>query len=195
MNYTKEERNKIYKEFLDMLKSQWENVDKDYPYFKLSIDTFFKHNNPPLNIDYFPEIKSRAITVSELLEAIKETGEEQHDTYILLKEFAGVSVGTEIVWCEKRCCYCFWVPIKESKLGGLEKKPFILFQGVLKQFPCFFTKKAIKPPLGIKPKRIHDEERLEELTAAINRYKNTTFDIPQEWINERNELMLTLFSK
>ena len=47
----------------------------------------------------------------------------------------------------------------------------------------------IKPPLGIKPKFIHDEQRREELKQAINRYFEANKPIPMEWIEEYNELV------
>lgn len=49
-----------------------------------------------------------------------------------------------------------------------------------------------KPPIGIKPKYIHDEQRQQELKMAIARYLNEDAVIPIEWIKEYNELTYTI---
>lgn len=43
-----------------------------------------------------------------------------------------------------------------------------------------------KPPLGLKPKHIHDEQRQVEIKQAINRYVEVGKEIPLEWIDEYN---------
>ena len=52
---------------------------------------------------------------------------------------------------------------------------------------------AIKPPLGLIPKKIHDEfvmvERFNEVCGAIARYYNAGMKIPIEWIEEYDELV------
>jgi hypothetical protein len=48
---------------------------------------------------------------------------------------------------------------------------------------------AVKPPLGIMPKKYHDEKRFIELCGAIKRYYDAEFPIPIEWIEEWNELV------
>lgn len=48
-----------------------------------------------------------------------------------------------------------------------------------------------KPPLGLKPKWLHDEQRLDEVVAAINRYIEAKKLIPQEWMEEYNLLIKT----
>lgn len=45
-----------------------------------------------------------------------------------------------------------------------------------------------KPPLGLKPKYIHEAQRLSEISAAINRYMLFSKEIPIEWVEEYNEL-------
>lgn len=54
-------------------------------------------------------------------------------------------------------------------------------------------RKAVKPPLGITPKRIWQELRLQDITEAIQRYKDTNMTIPNKWIEEYNELVQILF--
>lgn len=52
---------------------------------------------------------------------------------------------------------------------------------------------AIKPPLGLMPKKFHDErvkvERFNEVCGAITRYYNAGLKINIEWIEEYNELV------
>lgn len=45
-----------------------------------------------------------------------------------------------------------------------------------------------KPPLGVKPKWLHDEERKQELKKAIERHLVESEAIPIEWVEEYNEL-------
>lgn len=46
-----------------------------------------------------------------------------------------------------------------------------------------------KPPLGLKPRYIHDGERLYEIKEAIVRYMDADCPIPAEWVREYNELI------
>ena len=52
---------------------------------------------------------------------------------------------------------------------------------------------SIKPPLGLIPKRFHDErvraERFNEVCGAIVRYYDAGLKINIEWIEEYNELV------
>lgn len=49
--------------------------------------------------------------------------------------------------------------------------------------------KAKKPPLGVKPRHFHDEERRQDLAGAIVRYiEDREMEVPVEWVNEYNEL-------
>ncbi len=41
-----------------------------------------------------------------------------------------------------------------------------------------------KPPLGLKPKWIHDQQRQDEIMAAINRYLEAGKTPPKEWAAE-----------
>lgn len=45
-----------------------------------------------------------------------------------------------------------------------------------------------KPPLGVKPKWLHDEERKQELKKTIERHLVESEAIPIEWVEEYNEL-------
>jgi hypothetical protein len=46
-----------------------------------------------------------------------------------------------------------------------------------------------KPPLGLKPKRFHDAERLREVKDALIRYLNAGLKAPKEWYAEYEELI------
>jgi hypothetical protein len=52
-------------------------------------------------------------------------------------------------------------------------------------------KQIVKPPIGLRPKRISDKERLNEVRGAIVRYYDAELKIPVEWIEEYNELIIT----
>jgi len=45
-----------------------------------------------------------------------------------------------------------------------------------------------KPPLGIKPRFIHEGSRLSELRGAMQRYLDKGLKISVDWIVEYNEL-------
>lgn len=47
-----------------------------------------------------------------------------------------------------------------------------------------------KPPLGLIPRYIHEEQRLSEVGGAIYRCLNEQYTIKPEWIDEYNELIL-----
>jgi hypothetical protein len=47
---------------------------------------------------------------------------------------------------------------------------------------------ADRPPLGLIPKRLHDELRINEIKAAMVRYMNAGYPIPCEWTEEYNQL-------
>ena len=45
-----------------------------------------------------------------------------------------------------------------------------------------------KPPLGLKPEWVHDENRLVEISVAITLYMGKGKEIPLEWVKEYNKL-------
>jgi len=47
-----------------------------------------------------------------------------------------------------------------------------------------------KPPLGIMPRKFHDEKRMQDLANAINRRLQEPSNIPIDWIEEYNELVI-----
>ena len=46
-----------------------------------------------------------------------------------------------------------------------------------------------KPPLGLKPKWIHDGQRIREIFEAMERFSDAGEPIPREWIDELRELV------
>jgi hypothetical protein len=51
-----------------------------------------------------------------------------------------------------------------------------------------FLNNMIKPPIGIKPRFLLDENRLNEIMLAISK-RLCEFEIPIEWIIEHNEIV------
>ncbi len=52
-----------------------------------------------------------------------------------------------------------------------------------------------KPPLGVKPRWLHDEQRLQDLGGAIYRYLSDKMPIQTEWIEEYNEILKRMEGK
>jgi len=46
-----------------------------------------------------------------------------------------------------------------------------------------------KPPLGLKPRYIVEEQRLAEINEAVVRYIDANYTIPSEWLKEREEII------
>lgn len=46
-----------------------------------------------------------------------------------------------------------------------------------------------RPPIGIKPRYINDEERKQEIMDAMVRYSNAFKPIPVEWLDELRDLI------
>lgn len=54
---------------------------------------------------------------------------------------------------------------------------------------CTCRKGYEKPPLGLTPRFIRDEQRIDEIVSAIERYITARKEIPSAWIEEYNELV------
>ena len=65
---------------------------------------------------------------------------------------------------------------------------------VLKQYKDRFDMKST-PILGLKPKSIHNHNRIGEISEAIKRYVEAGMYIPQEWLDEYSELREYLTKK
>lgn len=59
------------------------------------------------------------------------------------------------------------------------------------EFPTL-TRKLEKPPIGLIPKRFAIEDRYKEVCGAISRYYEAGLQIPVEWIEEYNELVIQI---
>lgn len=46
-----------------------------------------------------------------------------------------------------------------------------------------------KLPIGLKPRFIAEEERIHEIFEAMMRFRQARMKIPEEWIEEFNELI------
>jgi hypothetical protein len=47
----------------------------------------------------------------------------------------------------------------------------------------------VRPPLGLKPKWLHDSERKIDIIEAMERYAKVKKPIPIEWIDELKQLI------
>lgn len=56
-------------------------------------------------------------------------------------------------------------------------------------------KRNEKPPIGLKPRFIVEEERLKEVRSAIRRYSKKWLRIPNDWIYEYNELITKMIKR
>lgn len=52
-----------------------------------------------------------------------------------------------------------------------------------------------KPPIGLKPRWIHDSERAKEILDAIARYTDANMSIPKKWITELQDLFNVYFDR
>lgn len=57
---------------------------------------------------------------------------------------------------------------------------------------AIFDKQDPTPPVGVKPRSVHDEERANALDDAMVRYLNEDLPFPLEWVVEWNELRTRL---
>lgn len=46
-----------------------------------------------------------------------------------------------------------------------------------------------KPPLGLKPRWLHDSCRITDILNAMERYVDSNMPIPKVWIEELKELL------
>jgi hypothetical protein len=52
-----------------------------------------------------------------------------------------------------------------------------------------------KPPLGVPPKWLRQEQRLEELCEAVIRYQQDNLRIPDDWLEEIRDLASELLAR
>ena len=88
--------------------------------------------------------------------------------------------------------------IKDGKFlpENVEPRPIFLRpypgDGAVDGFQCVETNPTVDhgPPLGLTPKEFHDNNRLRDIWNAIARYFNLGLEIPIEWVEEYNELVI-----
>jgi len=66
-----------------------------------------------------------------------------------------------------------------TSVSGVETSPYIADHNS-EAIPVT----ADRPPLGLKPRKLHDESRLKEILAAMTRYAEAGEEIPEKWIIE-----------
>ena len=47
----------------------------------------------------------------------------------------------------------------------------------------------VKPPIGLRPRWLVDMHRTVEILAAMQRYVPDGFPVPEEWVDELNDLL------
>ena len=52
-----------------------------------------------------------------------------------------------------------------------------------------------KPPLGLKPRWVHDSRRAKDILDAIERYTDVNMSIPKAWVKELKDLFNAYFEK
>jgi len=62
------------------------------------------------------------------------------------------------------------------------------YKGYIEEEEELKTIKHVGSPLGMKPKWLHDEMRLQEVQDTIERFNLVEKPVPEEWVNEFNEL-------
>jgi len=55
-----------------------------------------------------------------------------------------------------------------------------------------FLVSSEKPPLGLRPQRIAEESRLDEITSAIQQYIHDGVKLPKEWLEEYIDILVRL---
>lgn len=54
---------------------------------------------------------------------------------------------------------------------------------------CLRDVLSSRPPLGLKPRKLHDQHRQDQIEEAIERYMRDDKPLPLEWVEEYNELV------
>jgi len=72
---------------------------------------------------------------------------------------------------------------------GTETNPAVMSVPVRWLCVIETEEKSVKPPLGLTPRYIHDEQRRDEIIDAMSVYIAAGRRIPIEWVQEYNELI------
>lgn len=82
-------------------------------------------------------------------------------------------------------------PLYEDRIiikKDIEEESFSIFP-IAGYGRFFIITKIEKPPIGLIPKGIHKDIRINDICKAIERYSSKKLRIPIEWIEEYNELI------
>lgn len=79
-------------------------------------------------------------------------------------------------------------PSKSGWCMGINEPMIECVEYVLTDYRNLKEKKSVKPPIGIKPRRVWERERMINLEEAIQRYVAAGFTVPPEWFEEFVEL-------
>lgn len=90
-------------------------------------------------------------------------------------------------WIEEKNVLKKWLADEEDKKPTQEAD---FLNGILESERAwtFFGKSVAHPPLGIIPKKLHNEARLKDIHDAIGRYLLCNKDVPAEWLKEKMEI-------
>jgi len=73
---------------------------------------------------------------------------------------------------------------ESNKLGVTRPYRPYHHRGVIK----LYTREPLRPPLGLKPRKLYQNERVGDIMAAIRRYSDARKPVPVEWVNELDSL-------
>ncbi len=137
------------------------------------------------------EIEQPNLSISRIILYISELETESPllkpkpmDNYILLKDLPDAIAGTKIEWDNTDEVYFY---VKKGNYVSPHYRNYLTKYEVINK-PEWFAKEIVKPPLGIMPFELHQEFRLHDINEAIARHEGTKFEIPAEWIAEKETL-------
>lgn len=87
------------------------------------------------------------------------------------------------------CCTCYYDD-KESVLGDICMECATAETAINWKPKEVENEVSIKPPIGLIPRNIFYEKRLEAIKSAMHRYIMASLKIPIEWIEEYNFLIM-----
>lgn len=85
-------------------------------------------------------------------------------------------------WCPK--AIPVGVLITKNRMGFSTSKRY--YDILVNYYEIRFAEK--KPPIGLKPRWVHDGDRIADIKDAITRYIYEKKDIPWEWIDELRDI-------
>lgn len=104
-------------------------------------------------------------------------------TFILKRDLPDVEAGAEFTLGKAIDAYYL-----TSDKTGTKYNCYVYPKDYVEQNKEWFSEKVQKPPLGLIPLWLYNEMRLKNINDAIERYRMEEYDIPQEWIAEKQSL-------